>query len=373
MENPGEKFSAEEAEYAGVVLDPAKCKLLSLVEKRELIRKFGRDAPKVLRSWSHRDLHEVICTELGKQKKYTGLTKLKLVELLLKLISKKENELAASSSKRQKMETRRPLQSMCRPDSVHPMGSNEELPCRIQVMLKGTVRYKEQHRFIDIAAKKLKREAGPLGKATPNTGHGLVDMLSCRSVVQKHCTAALESFHSMIVSRPLKDSPASVVVVLEYNDNLLQSLLGCKLWYQRATESDYPENPTYIVQRPERRFPILDLDPTEYLLKVSVFSICWMLFHLARALPVKSPSLIGTSQERCESPDKSNYEHCVNMIKKLEREGLMENNFLVKFMKWFCLRSSVEERRVVNAFVDALIDDPPSLVAQLVNAFADKL
>ncbi|KAL5977753.1 hypothetical protein ACLOJK_036761 [Asimina triloba] len=43
----------------------------------------------MLQSWSRRELLEILCTEMGKERKYTGLTKYKIIELLLKIVSEK--------------------------------------------------------------------------------------------------------------------------------------------------------------------------------------------------------------------------------------------------------------------------------------------
>ncbi|PIA52279.1 hypothetical protein AQUCO_01000270v1 [Aquilegia coerulea] len=69
----------------------------------------------------------------------------------------------------------------------------------------------------------------------------------------------------------------------------------------------------------------------------------------------------------------SNYEYCVRVIRWLECEGYMEKDLRVKFLTWFSLKSSMRDRRVVCAFVDALIDDPHSLVDQLVDTFGDEI
>ncbi|CAA6662313.1 unnamed protein product [Spirodela intermedia] len=46
-------------------------------------------------------------------------------------------------------------------------------------------------------------------------------------------------------------------------------------------------------------------------------------------------------------------------------------SFRVKFLTWFSLRASPQERRVVSVFVDAMADDPPSLAGQLVDTFSE--
>ncbi|OVA19001.1 Fibronectin [Macleaya cordata] len=68
--------------------------MLSMDEKRELvyeISKWSQGAPEMLQSWSRRELLEILCAEMGKERKYTGLTKIKMIEHLLKIVSEKKS------------------------------------------------------------------------------------------------------------------------------------------------------------------------------------------------------------------------------------------------------------------------------------------
>ncbi|URE29134.1 protein VERNALIZATION INSENSITIVE [Musa troglodytarum] len=76
------------------------------------------------------------------------------------------------------------------------------------------------------------------------------------------------------------------------------------------------------------------------------------------------------SANKKESAERQ-YEYCVKVIRWLECEGHMEKEFRVKFLTWFSLKATAQERRVVNAFIDVLIDEPASLVAQLMDTFMD--
>ncbi|KAG8391620.1 hypothetical protein BUALT_Bualt01G0206300 [Buddleja alternifolia] len=66
-----------------------------------------------------------------------------------------------------------------------------------------------------------------------------------------------------------------------------------------------------------------------------------------------------------------NFEYCVKIIRWLECEGHINKDFRLKLLTWFSLRSTEQERRVVNTFIQALIDDPSSLAGQLVDSFSD--
>ncbi|RZC02087.1 VIN3-like protein 1 isoform X3 [Glycine soja] len=66
-----------------------------------------------------------------------------------------------------------------------------------------------------------------------------------------------------------------------------------------------------------------------------------------------------------------NFEYCVKVIRWLECQGHIKQEFRLKLLTWFSLRSTEQERRVVNTFIQALIDDPSSLAGQLVDSFSD--
>jgi len=81
--------------FPGFVIDPSKCSELSLEEKRELVHEISRwadNAPEILQSFSRRDLIQLICAELGKERRYTGVTKTKMIKHLLRLVAEKNGK-----------------------------------------------------------------------------------------------------------------------------------------------------------------------------------------------------------------------------------------------------------------------------------------
>eukprot|EP00250_Pteridium_aquilinum_P017535 c23678_g2_i1 orf=213-2675(-) len=66
-----------------------------------------------------------------------------------------------------------------------------------------------------------------------------------------------------------------------------------------------------------------------------------------------------------------NYEFCVKIVRWLECEGYLKEDFRMKFLTWFSLKASEHEKRVVSVFIDTLQDNPASLAGQLVDTFSD--
>ncbi|CAI9780906.1 unnamed protein product [Fraxinus pennsylvanica] len=66
-----------------------------------------------------------------------------------------------------------------------------------------------------------------------------------------------------------------------------------------------------------------------------------------------------------------NYEYCVKIVRWLECEGHIKEEFRKKFLTWFSLRSTKQECRVVYTFIQTLIDDPSSLAEQLVDSLSE--
>lgn len=75
-----------------VALDPSKCSKMTMEEKRQLVYELSKrshGASETLQSWTRQEILQILCAELGKERKYTGLTKLKIIENLLKIVADK--------------------------------------------------------------------------------------------------------------------------------------------------------------------------------------------------------------------------------------------------------------------------------------------
>ncbi|GLT60596.1 hypothetical protein SLA2020_333560 [Shorea laevis] len=336
-------------------------------------------------------------------------------------------------------------------------------------------KYMELQKTVETAMQILTNEVGPLNLLCTKLARGIVNRLSCGSEVQNLCASVIEAFDSL-VSEPCNDhmkekepascqiqfeelSPASAIIVLDYAQNLIKGFLGCRIWHRKSTENVYPDTPTFMVLRPQKRFKITDLNPsTEYFCKVSLFSRkgtlgaweakwvspassgnCMATLksekeepltatqiysqvnstnssnsepasveldakfpsldevnnckderfysppHLEKNSPLRPPSLDPStpckSQKAREIPgsnckkrlEESDFEYSIRIVKWLEHEGHIDKDFRVKFLTWFSLKATKQERRVVSVFVNALIDDPACLAEQLIHTFMDKI
>ncbi|XP_038878887.1 VIN3-like protein 2 [Benincasa hispida] len=67
--------------------------MMSMEEKRNLVYEISDQphASELLQSWSRHEILEILCAEMGKERKYTGLTKLKIIENLLKIVGEKKS------------------------------------------------------------------------------------------------------------------------------------------------------------------------------------------------------------------------------------------------------------------------------------------
>ncbi|KAL2482921.1 VIN3-like protein 2 [Forsythia ovata] len=89
-------FSLEE-----LVFDPSKCSKLSLEQKRELVYELSNwsdGATDILQAWSRQEILQILCAELGKERKYTGLTKLKIIDHLLRVVCEKKSQVCGTSN-----------------------------------------------------------------------------------------------------------------------------------------------------------------------------------------------------------------------------------------------------------------------------------
>lgn len=76
-------------------MDPGKHNGMSLKDRRELVyevSQWPQGASEILQCWTRRDLLELICAELGKERKYTNVPKSKMIAYLLKLVLRKNGQ-----------------------------------------------------------------------------------------------------------------------------------------------------------------------------------------------------------------------------------------------------------------------------------------
>ncbi|XP_023516105.1 VIN3-like protein 2 [Cucurbita pepo subsp. pepo] len=84
---------ASDSSSEGTAHDPSRYSKMSMEEKRNLVYEISDqpNASDLLQSWSRHEILEILCAEMGKERKYTGLTKLKIIENLLKIVSEKKS------------------------------------------------------------------------------------------------------------------------------------------------------------------------------------------------------------------------------------------------------------------------------------------
>ncbi|KAH0892296.1 hypothetical protein HID58_054725, partial [Brassica napus] len=73
--------------------DSMKGRKMSVDEKRKLVHELSKDSDlafEALQVWTHEEIRQVLCAELGKERKYKNLTKAQLINSLLKTVSEKK-------------------------------------------------------------------------------------------------------------------------------------------------------------------------------------------------------------------------------------------------------------------------------------------
>ncbi|KAL0885457.1 hypothetical protein Bca101_009439 [Brassica carinata] len=73
--------------------DSMKGRKMSVDEKRKLVHELSKDSElafEALQVWTHEEIRQVLCAELGKERKYKNLTKAQIINSLLKTVSEKK-------------------------------------------------------------------------------------------------------------------------------------------------------------------------------------------------------------------------------------------------------------------------------------------
>ncbi|KAF8677016.1 hypothetical protein HU200_046472 [Digitaria exilis] len=78
---------------------------MSVEEKRELVRELSKNpesAPDRLQTWCRREIVEILCSDLGKERKYTGLSKQRMLDYLFRVVNGKSSGLVQHVQEKEK-------------------------------------------------------------------------------------------------------------------------------------------------------------------------------------------------------------------------------------------------------------------------------
>ncbi|KAK6159080.1 hypothetical protein DH2020_006394 [Rehmannia glutinosa] len=351
-----------------LAFDPSKCSKLSMEQKRELVYEVSNwsdGATEMLHSWSRQEILQILCAELGKERKYTGLTKSKIIEHLLKIVYEKKSQEGGISSgsevqpssengertpKRQRksdQSNRLPIAAngatTSGPDIYSPICSwrkqlvvardtrRVDILCYrlslAQKILAGTKHYQSLCGDIDEAVEKLEEEVGPLTGLPVKKARGIVNRLSSGPEIQRLCASVVESLDLML-SKRVSDTPSdcnalasklvriedirssSLTVILNYDDSNVGNVMGYMLWHRKASDIHYPSEPTCRLFAPNMKFLLSSLSPaTDYFLKVIILDkdretgFCEFQFRTGNSEnEVQNPNSNSSEVERSQSP-----------------------------------------------------------------------
>ncbi|KAF2299796.1 hypothetical protein GH714_003458 [Hevea brasiliensis] len=296
--------------FSGFVLDPAHCSRLSMGEKRELIREiaqWSKDAPEILSSFTRMELLEL---SVPRWKCKTGNTNDTIASSPAKTRTrfkrkrKKESQLQLSTdlnlvSQESDEEVKirvyqnvawrailSPDDDCCKRCSCHichyyddnkdltlwltcgldsPGENSCGLACHLICALK------DERTGIMKTGCQAKLDGSfycvSCGKINGLLRQVLLHMVACSKNDASRLTIAFGSS-----KQNLRILLTSVVIVLEYADDLSDDFLCCILWHRESKAKDSPHKPTSIILKPEKRYKISDLTPsTEYFCKASFF------------------------------------------------------------------------------------------------------
>ncbi|KAD5317732.1 hypothetical protein E3N88_17678 [Mikania micrantha] len=281
-------------------------------------------------------------------------------------------------------------------------------------LFDGTSRFLDLHNIVKDAKNKLETEVGPLSGVSAKMARGIVSRLSVAGEVQELCNAAIQKADeiSATLSSANLDgrddsvpaactftfdeiTASSVVLILVESSTASSSdVIGFKLCTDTSIADKHPcmshgldLNITTVPDLNEDVAPPNDSYRNE-VEHGSGGSEIWAQQGLNRVVQAVD-SRDDVSRKRPASTDihdcvysasrnirgpgnlDENFEYCVKTIRSLECQGYITQEFRLKLLTWFSLRSTEQERRVVNTYIHTLVDDPRSLAGQLVDTFAD--
>ncbi|KAJ3693498.1 hypothetical protein LUZ60_008978 [Juncus effusus] len=182
---------------------------------------------------------------------------------------------------------------------------------------------------------------------------------------------------------------SSITVTLITKDSMFaRNIIGCSVWQSNCKSVESGSKTDYLILRSETKILLKGLNPsTRYFFKARPFSPKGELGQFEADCCTKgrngNPNGSNGSNESLNGsnftskPSRINgeerYEYCVRVIRWLEGENFLEREFRVRFLTWFSVKATEQERRVVGTFIDVLLDEPADLVKQLVHSFSERI
>ncbi|KAM0026247.1 putative chromatin regulator PHD family [Helianthus debilis subsp. tardiflorus] len=270
-------------------------------------------------------------------------------------------------------------------------------------LLNGTVRFQDLHQFVIDAKDKLEMEVGPLSRVRAARSH--VSRLSVAGEVQALCNAALqkaEGFSATPSSAP-SGKESSVPQIEGTSGALAEPDYSGKM--PDTSKADRSPSTSNKLDGNRKKLPDLNDEaapdeedhprdeadhPRDEADHRSGGSETLAQHGPNVEVPaVNSPAgMLGKRPASREAHDSDgtfvhitsfpahrggpgSLDQYLEVFRKLEREGHITKEFRRKLFTWFSLRSTEQERRVVNTYIQTLEDDPESLGEQLVDSFGD--
>ncbi|GJN09521.1 hypothetical protein PR202_ga27536 [Eleusine coracana subsp. coracana] len=287
-----------------MVMDPEKQNEMSLKDKRQLVYEIARwpqSAVEILQCWTRRDLLELICAELGKERKYTNVPKAKMIAYLLKLVSRNNgqlkddsaNDILSGENNKDGTQTtgngeQQHLVKLVNSDSSmrREARAGSSRSKKTGILKNGCASKLEDCSFYCVYCGKINWLMRSLRKQLAIAREARrVDVLcerlslSNKLILQWITPKNFESDNNPEPIGPQPQilfeeiTPTSVIILLKYQDNMpMEHIDGCKVWHRSAKVHQYPLEPTCHILRPNTRSCVSGLSPsTEYFFKVLPF------------------------------------------------------------------------------------------------------
>ncbi|CDY29247.1 BnaA06g25100D [Brassica napus] len=389
---------------------------MSVDEKRKLVHELSKDSDlafEALQVWTHEEIRQVLCAELGKERKYKNLTKAQLINSLLRT----RDSSTTTTTKTTKRNSKRQRKNATPTRYVSAESVNKakggiyckNLAC--QAVLRQEDLFCQRcsccvcHKYDDNKDPSLWLTCGS-DPPFPGESCGLSCHLDCAFKNEKsglkpssdvdgcfYCVSCgkTNSLLECWKKQLLIAKETRSVDVLCNRLVLAQKLLKGTEKYRKLSET--VEEAVKSLETELCGGPLTDLPSAMCRGNVNrlgsapkVKDLCSSALKSLQDTPDVDETKVSTRTLQEEEEEtvsekvvngKSStscgfgLEDCVKIMRQLECSGYVDKSFRQEFLTWYSLRASAQEMNVVKTFIDAFGDDSVALAEQLVDTFSD--